>query len=47
MSDLHLERMRKLESVEIEKKKRFWFPTDDTTGPNGMQMGGGAAVVSE
>ena len=41
MSDLHVEKMRKQPSIEIEKKKRFWFPTEDTTGPNGMQMGAG------
>ncbi len=41
MSDLHVEKMRKQQSVEVEKKKRFWFPTEDTTGPNGMQMGAG------
>ena len=41
MSDLHLEKMRKQSSIDIEKKKRFWFPTDDTTGANGMQFGTG------
>jgi prepilin-type N-terminal cleavage/methylation domain-containing protein len=41
MSDLHIESMRKTQSVAIEKTKRFWFPTDDTRGPNGMQFGSG------
>jgi prepilin-type processing-associated H-X9-DG protein len=41
MADLHIEKMRQKQSVEVEKLKRFWFPTDDTTGPNGMQMGAG------
>jgi prepilin-type N-terminal cleavage/methylation domain-containing protein/prepilin-type processing-associated H-X9-DG protein len=41
MADLHIEKMRKQQSIDIEKKKRFWFPNDDTTGPNGMQFGTG------
>jgi hypothetical protein len=41
MSDLHIEKMRKQQSIDIEKKKRFWFPTDNMTGPNGMQFGTG------
>ncbi len=41
MGDFHLETMRKEQSLAAEKKKRFWFPTDDTTGPNGSQMGAG------
>ena len=41
MGDFHLETMRKSQSLAAEKKKRFWFPTDDTTGPNGAQLGTG------
>lgn len=41
MSDQHVVRMNQEQSLAIEKKKRFWFPTDDTTAANGMQIGTG------
>lgn len=41
MSDQHVVRMNKDQSLAIEKKKRFWFPTDDTTAANGMNIGSG------
>lgn len=41
MTDGHVERMNHTQSVAAEKKKRFWFPTDDTSGPGGMNMGAG------
>ncbi len=41
MSDLHLETLNATNAVKIEKSKRFWFPTTDTTGYNGMQFGNG------
>jgi prepilin-type N-terminal cleavage/methylation domain-containing protein len=41
MSDGHLERMNHNQSVAAEKKLRFWFPTENTSGPGGMDMSGG------
>ncbi len=41
MSDGHVERMNHAQSVAAEKKKRFWFPTDNTSGPGGMNMAAG------
>jgi len=41
MGDLHVEKVRQRQSIAMEKLKRFWFPTDDTTGANGMQFGTG------
>ena len=41
MADGHVERMNHAESLAAEKKKRFWFPTDNTSGPGGMNMAGG------
>ena len=41
MTDGHVEKMNHGQSVEAEKKKRFWFPTDNTTGPGGMNMATG------
>jgi hypothetical protein len=41
MGDTHIEKMGTKQSVAIEKRKRFWFPTDDTTGVGGMQMATG------
>jgi len=38
-SDLHLETMNAAAAVKIERSKRFWFPTADTTGQNGMAIG--------
>jgi hypothetical protein len=41
MADLHLERFKQKQADEVEKTKIFWFPTDDSTGPGGMQFGTG------
>ncbi len=41
MADQHVVRMNKAQSLAIEKKKRFWFPTDDTSAANGMNIGTG------
>jgi prepilin-type N-terminal cleavage/methylation domain-containing protein/prepilin-type processing-associated H-X9-DG protein len=41
MTDGHVERMNHTQSLEAEKKKRFWFPTDNTSGPGGMNMATG------
>ncbi len=41
MADQHVIRMNKDQSLAIEKKKRFWFPTDDTSAANGMNIGAG------
>jgi len=41
MTDGHLERMNHTQSVAAEKKKRFWFPTSNTSGPGGMDMASG------
>jgi prepilin-type processing-associated H-X9-DG protein len=39
--DFHVERLAQKQFDPIVKTRRFWFPTDDTTGPGGMQMGTG------
>ncbi len=41
MGDLHVEKVRRRNSIATEKLKCFWFPTDDTSGANGMQFGTG------
>jgi prepilin-type N-terminal cleavage/methylation domain-containing protein/prepilin-type processing-associated H-X9-DG protein len=41
MTDGHVERMNEKQSTTAEKYKRFWFPTDITTGPGGMNMAQG------
>ena len=41
MTDGHIERMTKEQSVAAEKKIRFWFPTANTAGPGGMNMANG------
>jgi prepilin-type N-terminal cleavage/methylation domain-containing protein/prepilin-type processing-associated H-X9-DG protein len=41
MADLHLERLKQKQADDAEKTKIFWFPTDDSTGPGGMQFGTG------
>jgi prepilin-type N-terminal cleavage/methylation domain-containing protein len=40
MSDLHIDTLNATNAAKIEKSKRFWFPTTDTTGYHGMQFGG-------
>ena len=34
--DLHLERVNTSKADQFERSKRFWFPTDDLTGPGGF-----------
>jgi prepilin-type N-terminal cleavage/methylation domain-containing protein/prepilin-type processing-associated H-X9-DG protein len=41
MADLHLERPIQKDADAAEKTKIFWFPTDNTSGPNGMNFGNG------
>lgn len=36
--DLHVEAMTKKEFDPVAKTKRFWFPTDDTSGPGGGNL---------
>ena len=38
-SDLHLQSLNAKSADALEKSKRFWFPTSDTSGPGGMGMG--------
>ncbi len=40
MADLHVAKMNKREYALVERTKRFWFPTDNTSGPGGLQMFG-------
>lgn len=39
--DGHVVKMGQKEYDKVDKTKIFWFPTDDTRGPNGMNFGGG------
>lgn len=39
-ADSHVESMNKKQYDAANKLKRFWFPTQDSSGPGGMQMGG-------
>jgi len=39
LSDLHVERMNRKGYDKAKKSKRFWFPTEDTSGPGGMPFG--------
>lgn len=41
MADLHLEQITQKQADAAEKTKIFWFPTDNTSGPNGMNFGAG------
>jgi prepilin-type N-terminal cleavage/methylation domain-containing protein len=41
MADTHIETMNKQQYDVLDKTKIFWFPTSDTTGPDGIQMGDG------
>ena len=41
MADSHVVKLDKSEYDKLERTKRFWFPTDDTSGPGGMAMGNG------
>jgi hypothetical protein len=38
MSDFHIETLTATNAVKIERSKRFWFPTTDMRGFNGMQF---------
>jgi prepilin-type N-terminal cleavage/methylation domain-containing protein len=40
-SDFHVEIVSARTADRLEKTQRFWFPTEDTTGPGGMTMGTG------
>jgi prepilin-type N-terminal cleavage/methylation domain-containing protein/prepilin-type processing-associated H-X9-DG protein len=39
--DVHVERMNKASYAKVQKTKRFWFPTDDTSGVGGFSFGTG------
>ncbi len=39
--DNHIEKLDKNKYDALAKTKRFWFPTQSTSGPNGMDMGAG------
>lgn len=41
MTDGHIERLDHKQSVAAEKKRIFWFPTQNTSGPGGMNMAAG------
>ena len=38
-SDMHVESVNVKAADLLERSKRFWFPTSDTSGPGGMGMG--------
>jgi len=40
-SDFHLESVKTKIADQMERSKRFWFPTADMSGPGGMSMGAG------
>src|SRR5262249_37768502 len=40
-SDIHVERMDRSGFDKVKKTKRFWFPTEDTSGPGGMSFAPG------
>ena len=39
LSDTHIERMDRKGFDKLKKSKRFWFPTEDMSGPGGMSFG--------
>ncbi|HEV8544455.1 MAG TPA: prepilin-type N-terminal cleavage/methylation domain-containing protein [Verrucomicrobiae bacterium] len=41
MADMHLEKPLQKDADAMEKTKIFWFPTEDTSGPGGMNFGTG------
>ena len=41
LSDFHVERMDRKSYDRVKRAKRFWFPTEDTSGPGGMPFGAG------
>ena len=41
LGDNHIEKIDKKKYDDVARTKRFWFPTDNTAGPGGMQMGNG------
>ena len=38
-ADLRLEKMNKKDYDKVVQTKRFWFPTEDTSGPGGQSFG--------
>jgi prepilin-type N-terminal cleavage/methylation domain-containing protein len=38
-SDFHLDRINPKTAAQLERSKRFWFPTPDMSGPGGMSFG--------
>ena len=41
LGDNHIEKLDKKKYDTVAKTKLFWFPSQDTTGPGGMDMGSG------
>jgi type II secretory pathway pseudopilin PulG len=41
LSDFHVESMDRKAYDRVKQTKRFWFPTQDTSGPGGMAFGDG------
>lgn len=41
MADLHVDRFNPKEFNQVARKKIFWFPTNDTKGGNGIELGDG------
>ncbi len=39
MADLRVDRLNRPAFTNVAKTIRFWFPTDDTSGPGGMALG--------
>ncbi len=39
MADNQIVSVGKKEFDSVQKTKRFWFPTEDASGPGGMPMG--------
>jgi len=41
LTDTHIEKLNQKQFDVVDKTKLFWFPTDDTTGAGGIQLGTG------
>ncbi|MCI0535237.1 MAG: DUF1559 domain-containing protein [Verrucomicrobiales bacterium] len=41
LGDNHIEKLDQRRYDVVAKTKRFWFPTENTTGPGGVQLGNG------
>jgi len=39
-SDFHVETVTASRALKLERSKRFWFPTANTSGPGGINFGG-------